>query len=86
MAIAPHTERRPPAEVTCHLATAEMCSRFASHRLLAQRSFCGRSSFFWGLAPSFIRNKRMQPSCIGSILPSSLEIDTFSEWRLLCRL
>jgi hypothetical protein len=48
MAIAPHTERRPPAEVTCHLATAEMCSRLASHRLLAQRSFCGRSSFFEG--------------------------------------
>jgi len=38
MAIAPHTERRPPAEVTCHLATAEVCSRLASQLSLQNTS------------------------------------------------
>ena len=86
MAIAPHTERRPPAEVTCHLATAGGVQQTYLAPTVSSAVFLRQVLLFLGLAPSFIRNKRMQPSCIGSILPSSLEIDTFSEWRLLCRL
>ena len=86
MAIAPHTERHPPAEVKCSLGDCSDVQQTCLAPTVSSAVFLRQVLLFLGLAPSFIRHKRMQQSCIGSILPSSLEIDTFSEWRLLCRL